>query len=73
MPPLTRNLGWVLAPGNAKIRDTMRRVFKDWYEFVNNEKDEHCCILAIYMTKGTLRLDHGAKFYSFDFVNQVAL
>lgn len=57
-----KNLGWVLEPQNAQIRNTMRSVFKDWYDFANNENDKNCCIVAIQMTKGTLRIDHGAMF-----------
>lgn len=67
------NLGWVLDPKNAQIRSTMRNVFKEWYDFANNENDKNCCILAIYMKKGTLRIDHGAKFYHFDFETKTAL
>lgn len=68
-----KNLGWVLDPKNAHIRNTMRTVFKEWYDFANNENDENCCIVAIYMTKGTLRIDHGAAFYHFDFENKTAV
>lgn len=67
-----KNLGWVLDPKNAKIRDTMRRVFQEWYDFANNENDEGCCIVAVYLTKGTLRIDHGADFFHFDFENHTA-
>ena len=67
-----RNLGWVLDPANSRIRDKMRTVFSEWYDFANNESDENCCILAIRMTKGTLRIDHGAMFYHFDFENKTA-
>lgn len=67
------NLGWVLKPGNAEIRKKLRTVFKDWYDFANNEKDENCCIVAVYLTKGTLRINHGEKFYHFDFVKKEAL
>lgn len=69
---IARNLGWVLDPGNAEIRAKLRTVFKDWYDFANNEKDVNCCILAIDLTRGTLRLDHGAAFYHFDFERQLA-
>lgn len=68
-----KNLGWVLDPKNAKIREKMREVFKEWYDFANNENDENCCIVAVYMTKGTLRIDHGAMFYHFDFENKTAV
>lgn len=67
-----KNLGWVLAPDNAELRTKLRHVFREWYDFANNENDENCCILAIYMTKGTLRIDHGVMFYHFDFINKTA-
>ncbi|KAB1438687.1 pyridoxamine 5'-phosphate oxidase family protein [Candidatus Galacturonibacter soehngenii] len=67
-----KNLGWVLDPSNAQIRDKLRIAFKDWYDFANNENDKNCCFLAIYLTKGTLRIDHGAEFYHFDFENKSA-
>lgn len=68
-----KNLGWVLDPENAQIRNKLRHVFRDWYDFANNENDQNCCIVAIYMTKGTLRIDHGAMFYHFDFENKTAI
>lgn len=67
-----KNLGWVLDPDNEQLRNKLRNVFKDWYDFANNENDKNCCILAIYMTKGTLRIDHGVMFYHFDFENKSA-
>lgn len=69
---IAKNLGWVLDPNNAKIRDTMRKVFQEWYDFANSENDENCCIVAVYLTKGTLRIDHGAEFYHFDFEKNTA-
>lgn len=66
------NLGWVLDPNNAKLRNKLRNAFIDWYDFANNENDENCCILAIYLKKGTLRIDHGALFFYFDFENKTA-
>ncbi|MBN2222760.1 MAG: pyridoxamine 5'-phosphate oxidase family protein, partial [Vallitaleaceae bacterium] len=39
------NLGWVLEPHNAQLREKLREVFKEWYDFANNEKDENCCYL----------------------------
>jgi len=66
------NRGWVLDPGNAELRNKLRVAFKDWYDFANNEDDENCCILAVHMTKGTLRIDHGAMFYHFDFDSKTA-
>ncbi len=67
-----KNLGWVLKPENAEIKDKMRRVFSEWYDFANNENDRNCCILAVYMRKGTLRINHGEDFYHFDFENKSA-
>ena len=67
------NLGWVLDPNNAPLREKLRHVFKEWYDFANNEDDKDCCFLAVHMTKGTLRIDHGVMFYHFDFENKTAI
>lgn len=67
-----KNLGWVLQPQNAEIREKMRSAFSEWYDFANNEKDENCCIVAIYLKEGTLRINHGEMFYHFDFVKKTA-
>lgn len=66
------NLGWVLDPQNAELRTKLREVFKEWYDFANNENDKNCCFLAIHLKKGTLRINHGEKFYHFDFENKTA-
>jgi len=34
------NLGWVLDPKNAELRTKLRKVFAQWYDSANNEKDE---------------------------------
>lgn len=70
---VAENLGWVLDPKNALLREKLREVFKEWYDFANNEQDENCCFLAVRMTKGTLRINHGEAFYHFDFVEKTAL
>jgi len=67
-----KNLGWVMDPRNAEIRAKMRQAFKEWYDFANDEQDQNCCILAVYMKKGTLRINHGEDFYHFDFENRSA-
>ncbi len=67
-----KNLGWVLDPNNAEIREKLRKTFAFWYDFANNENDKNCCILAIYLTKGTLRINHGESFYRFNFENKSA-
>lgn len=54
------NLGWVLKPENAQIREKLRKTFADWYDAANNEQDENCVILAIKMTKINVFRDHGA-------------
>lgn len=69
---VAENLGWVLDPKNAELRTKLRAAFAEWYDFANNEADPHFCFVAIRLTKGTLRLDHGQKIYRFDFENQTA-
>lgn len=65
------NLGWVLDPKNAEIRDKLRKAFIDWYDHANNENDENCVILAIRITRGAIFRDHGAVCYNMDFVNKL--
>lgn len=65
-----KNLGWVLEPQNTEIRKKLRSAFADWYDMANNENDENCCILAIYLTKGTLNINHWEKLYHLDFVKK---
>ncbi|GHU21384.1 hypothetical protein FACS1894172_16680 [Spirochaetia bacterium] len=65
------NLGWVLDPKNADLRNKLRKVFAPWYDHANNEKDENCCILAIHLTKGTLNINHWEKLYHMDFVKKI--
>jgi hypothetical protein len=67
---LGENLGWVLSPKNAEIRQKLRIAFKAWYDMANNESDENCCILAIRITKGTLNINHWEKLYYMDFINK---
>lgn len=67
------NLGWVLDPSNADIRNKLRTAFAAWYDMANNEKDENCCFLAIRLTKGTLNVNHWEKLYHMDFVNKTEM
>ena len=67
------NLGWVLDPKNARLRNKLRTVFAEWYDKANNEKDENCCILAVRLTKGTLNINHWEKLYHMDFVNKTIM
>jgi len=69
---IAKNLGWVLDPKNAALREKLRKAFEEWYDYANDENDKNCVILAVYLTKGTLRIDHGAEYYYFDFVNKTA-
>lgn len=64
------NLGWVLDPKNATIREKMRKAFSAWYDMANNEQDQNCCILAIHINKGTLNINHWEKLYFMDFINK---
>lgn len=65
------NLGWVLDPKNAEIRPKIRKAFAEWYDNVNNEKDEGCIFLAIKITRATVIRDHGAFCCHMDFVHKV--
>ena len=67
-----KNLGWVLDPQNADIRDKIRKAF-EWYDAVNNEQDKNCCFLEIRLTDGMLIKDHHAIRYQIDFTGQTAL
>ena len=67
-----RNLGWVLDPKNAEIRLKLREAFV-WYDDVNNEQNQNCCILEIRLTDGMLIKDHHAVRYQIDFTNRSAL
>lgn len=67
------NLGWVLDPKNATLRNKLRTTFAAWYDMANNEQDENCCILAIRLTKGTLNINHWEKLYHMDFVNKTSM
>lgn len=68
-----KNLGWVLDPQNSEIRKKLRTTFSDWYDIANNEQDESCCILAVYLTRGTLNINHWEKLYHMDFENKVIM
>ena len=67
-----KNLGWVLDPQNAEIREKIRKEFV-WYDDVTNEQDKNCCFLEIRLTDGMLIKDHHAIRYQIDFVNKSAL
>ena len=66
---VAENLGWVLDPKNAELREKIRKTF-EWYDGVTDEKDESNVFLAIRLTRGVLILDHHAKYYYMDFVNK---
>jgi len=67
-----KNLGWVLEPQNAEIREKLRKEFA-WYDSANNEQDKNCCILEICLTDGMLIKDHHTIRYQIDFINKSAL
>lgn len=67
------NLGYVLDPKNAEIRTLLREVFKEWYDFANDESDPNFCFVKIQLTDGRLRLDHGGQFYHFNFTDKTAI
>lgn len=64
------NLGWVLAPENAKIRMKLREVFKDWYDQANYEEDRNCVIMAVHITRAMIFRNHGAVRFDIDIVNK---
>ncbi|MCL2204289.1 MAG: pyridoxamine 5'-phosphate oxidase family protein [Defluviitaleaceae bacterium] len=67
-----KNLGWVLDPQNAEIREKIRKAFV-WYDDVTNEQDKNSCFLEIRLTDGMLIKDHHAIRYQIDFENESAL
>ena len=67
-----KNLGWVLEPHNAELREKLRKEF-EWYDHANNEEDKNCCFLEITLTDGLLIKDHNAIRYQIDFTNKSAL
>ncbi len=67
------NLGWVLDPKNARIREKLRAAFAEWYDTANNEQDKNCCYLAIHLSKGILNINHWEKLYYMDFVNRTEM
>lgn len=69
---IAENLGWVLDPSNAQVRDKLRSTFSEWYDQVNDEQDKDCCFLAIRLTNGILNINHFEKLYLMDFVNKTA-
>ena len=64
------NLGWILDPKNAEIRDKLRKAFAEWYDKANDENNKNCCILAVHITRATINHNHGAEFFHMDFVNK---
>ena len=63
------NLGWVLDPKNAELREKIRKAF-EWYDNVTDENDKDSVFLAVRLTRGTIILDHHAMYYHMDFVNK---
>lgn len=68
-----KNLGWVLDPQNAEIRQKLREAFSEWYDHANNEQDENSCILEIRLADGMLIKDHNAIRYQIDFTSKSAM
>ncbi len=68
-----KNMGWILDPKNADLRNKLRTAFAPWYDSANNEQDENCCILAIQLTRGTLNINHWEKLYHMDFINKTEM
>ncbi|MDR0395735.1 MAG: pyridoxamine 5'-phosphate oxidase family protein [Oscillospiraceae bacterium] len=70
---VAENLGWVLEPRNAAIRDKLRKAFSGWYDHANNEQDKDCAILALRITKAFVFKDHGAVRYILDLENKTEI
>lgn len=68
-----KNLGWVMLPENAELRQKLRAAFAAWYDIANDESDKSCCILAIQLTKGILNVNHWEKLYHMDFVSETEI
>ena len=67
------NLGWLLAPQNAELRNKLRSAFADWYDAANNEQSEDSVILAIRITNAVIFKEHGAVQYKLDFINKTEI
>lgn len=70
---IAENLGWVLDPKNAALRDKLRAAFSTWYDDANDETDENCCILAIRLSQGILNINHWQKLYHMDFARRTCV
>jgi hypothetical protein len=64
------NIGWVLDEKNAEIIPKVRTAFAAWYFQVNNEKDEHCCLLRFKMKKGLWCDPHAGTRTEINFVEK---
>lgn len=67
---VAENLGWIMDPKNAELRDKLRKSF-EWYDMGYDEKNENCIILAIRITKAIVVVDHGRDRYYMDFENKI--
>lgn len=54
------------------LKELIKSVDINWNSF-DNEQDEDCCILAVYLTRGTLNINHWEKLYHMDFVNKLIM
>ncbi len=67
-----KNLGCITDPKNAKIRNTLKEAFKEWYDKGVDEVNGNTCILEIKLTEGMLIKDHNAIRYKIDFTKSSA-
>lgn len=67
---VAKNLGWVLKPENAALREKLMKVFEAWYVPTNDESDINTVFVEVRLTEGTLRLDHEREFYYFNFADK---
>ena len=67
-----RDPGWIMADANADIRSRMRRAFRAWHDFANNEQDQNRRIPAVRLRDGVPRINRGEAFCPFDFEHKTA-
>ena len=62
------NMGWILAPENAEIKEKLQTAFAAWFDNGHNDySDKNTVILRLRLTDGVL-FSHGTR-YDIDFTD----